>query len=160
DPDLVLPTIAQTLGLRESGGQSLEGLVRDYVRTRTLLLLLDNCEQVVAAAPDVADLLASSPGVKVLVTSRVRLHLRGEYEYPLPRLALPPRAEPTQRRREPLPSAAQLTEFAAVALFLQRAQDAQPDFHMTTETAPAVAAICARLDGLPLALELAAARVK
>jgi predicted ATPase/transcriptional regulator with XRE-family HTH domain len=159
DPNLVLPTIAQTLGLRESTGLSLEDGLRNYVRTRTLLLVLDNFEHVAAAAPQVAEMLASGPAITVLVTSRVGLRLRGEKEYPVPPLALPPLIEPDQQHDAHL-LYAKLAEFAAVALFLQRAQDARPDFRLTGETAPAVAGICRRLDGLPLALELAAARVK
>ncbi len=152
DSALVLPTIAQTLDLRESGGESLGGLARAYLRDKQLLLLLDNFEQVVDAAPEVAELLEDSPQLKVLVTSRIPLHLRGEHEYPVPPLALP------ERRHLPPPD--RLTQYAAVALFVERAQSARPDFQLTNETAPAVAEICARLDGLPLAIELAASRVK
>ncbi len=156
DPALVVPTIARTLGLREVGGQPMATTLAGYLRDKQVLLVLDNCEQVVVAAPALAELLQTCAALTVLVTSRVALHLRGEKEYPLPPLALPPVAGPVPPRRSPK----QLTEYAAVALFLQRAQDAQPDFQVTAATAPAVAAICARLDGLPLALELAAVRVK
>jgi predicted ATPase/class 3 adenylate cyclase len=160
DPALVLPTIAQSLGVRALGSRPIEDLLREYVRTRRLLLLLDNFEQVVAAAAGVAELLGASPGLKALVTSRVALRLRGEQEYPLLPLALPPVAGPVLPSRTSRPSPKPLTEYAAVALFLQRAQEARPDFALTEATAPVVAAICARLDGLPLALELAAVRVK
>jgi predicted ATPase/class 3 adenylate cyclase len=145
DPALVLPTIAQTLGLREAGSQSSEALLREYLRTRHLLLLLDNFEQVAGAAPSMAELLASSPKLQVLVTSRVVLRLQGEQEYPVPPLALS-----TPRPAESVP----------VALFVQRAHASRPDFLLSETTAPTIAAICARLDGLPLAIELAAARVK
>jgi non-specific serine/threonine protein kinase len=155
DPALVLPTIAQTLGLHETGSQPSEEVLQEHVRTRQLLLLLDNFEQVVGAAPSVANLLATSPALKVLVTSRVMLHLRGEKEYVVPPLGLPSAAE-----AQHLPAPERLSQYAAVALFIERARDAMPDFQVTNATAPAVAEICARLDGLPLALELAAARVK
>jgi predicted ATPase/class 3 adenylate cyclase len=154
DPELVLPTIAQTLGLREAGSVPISALLREYVRTRHLLLLLDNCEQVVAAAPQMADLLARSPGLTLLVTSRVPLHLQGEHEYRVPPLALP--KPPTARA----PHTAQVVGSPAVALFVARAQAHWPAFHLTEATTSALAEICARLDGLPLAIELAAARVK
>jgi predicted ATPase len=145
DPALVLPTIAQTLGLQEAGSRPIEELLRDHVRRRQLLLVLDNFEQVVTAAPQVADLLATSHGLKVLVTSRMALRLHGEHEYRVAPLALP-----TERH----------VDSPAVTLFVERAQASRPDFHVTAATAPTVAAICARLEGMPLALELAAARVK
>ena len=151
-PDLVLPTIAQTLGLRDTGGLTLADALREHLRPKRLLLLLDNFEHLLAAAPDTAALLADCPGLKLLVTSRERLHLSGEFEYPVPPLALP------DPRRLPAPE--HINQYAAVRLFIQRAAAVQPDFRLTETTAPAVAAICARLDGLPLALELAAAHVK
>jgi non-specific serine/threonine protein kinase len=160
DPALVLPTIAHTLGLQEAGNQPVVTVLRAWLRTRAVLLLLDNFEQVVAVAPAVADLLARSPGLRVLVTSRVALRLRGEQEYPLLPLALPPIAWPVPSSRTPPDSPKPLTEYAAVALFLQRAQGARPDFQLNEASAQVVVAICARLDGLPLALELAAVRVK
>ena len=149
---LVVRTIATTLGLRESGSQALEEIVRGYLRDKEVLLVLDNFEHVVAAAPHVAALLAAAPRVTVLVTSRVLLRLYGEQEYPVPLLALPPRV--------PLPALPALTQYEAVTLFIQRARLAQPAFAVTDATAPAVVEICQRLDGLPLAIELAAARVK
>jgi predicted ATPase/class 3 adenylate cyclase len=152
DPSLVLPTIAETLGLREQGGLPLAETLRSYLAERRLLLVLDNFEQVVAAAPEVATLLASAPGLKALVTSRIRLRLRGEREYPLGPLALPDDLQHTQPER--------VSQYAAVALFVERARDAVPDFAVSASNAPAIAEICARLDGLPLAIELAAARVK
>jgi predicted ATPase/class 3 adenylate cyclase len=150
DPELVAPTVAQTLGLREAGGRSQAENLKVYLAKRHLLLVLDNFEQVVAAAPGVADLLAACPRVKALVTSREALHLRGEHEYPVPPLALP--VAPT--------SAQMLSKSPAAALFIERAQAIQPDFQITDATVPAVVEICARLDGLPLAIELAAARIK
>jgi predicted ATPase/class 3 adenylate cyclase len=152
DPNLVLPTIAQTLGLKEQGSQSIAEVLREYLHSRRVLLVLDNFEQVVGAAAGVAALQESAPQLKVLVTSRIRLHLRGEREYPLGPLPLP---DPSH-----LPAPEGLTQYAAVALFIERAQEAKPDFAVTTANAPAIAEICARLDGLPLAIELAAARVK
>jgi predicted ATPase/class 3 adenylate cyclase len=156
DPALVVPTIAHTLGLKEAGSRPIEELLREHLRARRLLLLLDNVEQVVAAVPQVADLLASSPGLVVLATSRVRLHLQGEREMQVPPLALPANSSPTGRP----PQSEHLLEAPAVALFIERAQAHRSDFALTEATGPVVAAICARLDGLPLAIELAAAKVK
>jgi predicted ATPase/DNA-binding XRE family transcriptional regulator len=165
DPALVIPTIARTLGLQEAGRRSIGEVLREWLRPRRLLLLLDNCEQVVAAAPEVAELLASSPGLQVLATSRAPLHLRGEQEYlvsplPLP-LSLPvPAARSSTARGRALQAERLLLEAPAVALFVTRAQATRPTFALTAQTADAVAKICARLDGLPLAIELAAARVR
>lgn len=154
DPALVLPTVAQAPGLWVAGSQSIEEALRAYLREKQLLLVLDNFEQVVAAAPAIAALLQSGPGLKALVTSRMALRLRGEKEFPVPPLALPP--APTVEEVPP----ECLSQYAATALFIQRAQDARPDFQVTAQTATAVTAICTQLDGLPLAIELAAARVK
>jgi predicted ATPase/transcriptional regulator with XRE-family HTH domain len=155
DPALVLPTIAHILGLQEAGRQPVEAVLREWLRRRAVLLLLDNFEQVAAAAQEVAELLVTSPGLKVLVTSRVGLHLRGEQEVPVPPLGLPSAAGSPR-----LPPVERLSQYPAVALFLARAQEARPDFQVTSATAPAVLGICVRLDGLPLAMELAAARLK
>ncbi|HEX8982655.1 MAG TPA: helix-turn-helix domain-containing protein [Ktedonobacterales bacterium] len=152
DPALLLPTVAQVFDLKALGATPLGDVLRTYLRDKRLLLVLDNFEQIVAAAPEVADLLSACPGVKALVTSRVPLHLRGEHEYTLRPLALPDPAH--------LPSLASLSQYAAVTLFIERAQQSMADFQVTNTTASAVAEICARLDGLPLAIELAAARVK
>ncbi len=152
DPQLVVPTIAATLGVREVGGQPLLSTLSRVLASKQLLLLLDNCEQVLAAAPAVATLLATSPSLSVLATSRAALHIRGEHEFPL--LPLP---VPAADRLPPLP---ELARVPAVALFVDLATACRPDFALTTENARAVAAICQRLDGLPLAIELAAARVK
>jgi len=146
DPDLVGPTIAQALGLLERGGQPPLARLTTSLRHQHLLLVLDNCEQVLPAAPLVAALLAACPRLAVLATSRAALRLSGEREFFVPPLAVP---EPGQA---PEPDA--LTQYAAVALFVARAQAVQGDFRLTAANAPAVAAICQRLDGLPLALEL------
>jgi predicted ATPase/DNA-binding SARP family transcriptional activator len=151
-PELVVPTIAPTLGVREEGGRSLQESLKEYLREKHLLLLLDNFEQVVEAAPLLAELLAAAPRLKVLVTSRTVLHLYGEKEFPVLPLARP---DPKH-----LPPLGQLQEYAAVALFVQRVRDVKPEFAITEQNAPTLAEICRRLDGLPLALELAAARIK
>jgi predicted ATPase len=166
DPALVLPTVAQTLGLQETADQGIERVLAAFLRDRQLLLVLDNFEQVVDAAPALTGLLAHAPRVKALVTSRAPLRVYGEHEFPVPPLDLPAAppdgagvAGPGGRSATGPPVAA-LGQVAAVALFVQRAQAARPDFTLTTENAAAVAAICRRLDGLPLAIELAAARSK
>ena len=126
--------------------------LKGALQTKQTLLLLDNFEQVIRAALDVADLLTVCPQLKVLVTSREGLHVRAEREFPVPALALP---DPQH-----LPSLSTLSQYEAVALFIERAQAVKPDFQVTNVNAPAVAEICARLDGLPLAIELAAARTR
>ncbi|HEY6410169.1 MAG TPA: hypothetical protein VIY29_22160, partial [Ktedonobacteraceae bacterium] len=123
-----------------------------YLQYKQLLLVLDNFEQVIPAALQVAELLASCPQLKVIVTSREVLRIRHEHQFPVPPLALPD--------VEHLPDVASLSEYAAVALFVQRAQAIKPDFMITKANAQAIAEICVRLDGLPLAIELAAARIK
>jgi predicted ATPase/serine/threonine protein kinase len=155
DPGLIASAIVQTLGIREAGGHSaLEILKKNLQDTRRppMLLLLDNFEHLVQAAPMVADLLATAPNLKIMVTSRAALHVYGEHEFPVPPLALP-----DSRSK---PSVEVLSQCPAVALFVQRAVAAKPDFELNRENAAAVCEICARLDGLPLAIELAAARVK
>src|SRR5256886_161952 len=152
DPALVVPTIAQTLEIREGSGQPLLEHVKQEVQHKHMFLLLDNFEQLVTAGVQIVDLLAACPQLKVLVTSREVLHVHAEHEYPLPPLALP---DPGH-----LPDLAALSYYAAVALFLQRAQAVKPDFQITNANAGAIAEICVRLDGLPLAIELAAARMK
>ncbi len=151
DPALVVSAIAQALDVKEHGGQSLLASVQAYVRKRAVLLVLDNFEQVLAAGLMVAELLQAGERLTVLVTSRTPLHLRGEREVVVEPLAVP---------RPPPPPLDVLSQYAAVQLFIARAQSVKPDFQVTTANAPAVAEICARLDGLPLAIELAAARVK
>ncbi|MGI8551760.1 MAG: ATP-binding protein [Dehalococcoidia bacterium] len=152
DPALVVTAIVQSLALRETGNRPLLEHLKEYLQEKQLLLLLDNFEQVLDAVPSLAELLARCPKLKLLVTSRAALHLRGEQEFPVLPLALPNRLH--------LPSLEVLSHYAAVELFIQRAVAVKPDFAVTNQTAPAVAEICARLDGLPLAIELAAARSK
>ncbi len=152
DPALVMPTIAETLGMREGAGQSFLERLREDLRQKHMLLLLDNFEQVVSAAEPVIDLLTACPQLKVLVTSREVLHVRAEHEFPVPPLELP---DPKH-----IPDVATLSHNAAVALFVSRAQSVKPDFQLTNTNARALVEICARLDGLPLAIELAAARMK
>jgi predicted ATPase/transcriptional regulator with XRE-family HTH domain len=151
DPSLVLPAVAQTLGVSEQGGRPLLETLRAHLRDKRLLLLLDNFEQVVGAAGEVGALLGSAPALKLLVTSRVPLRLRGEQRFPVPPLAL---AQPGR-----IPSSDHLTRYAAEALFVERAGRVRPDFAVTAANAAAIAEICARLDGLPLAIELAATRI-
>jgi predicted ATPase/class 3 adenylate cyclase len=152
DPMLVMPTIAQAFGIRDGLGQPLSARLAEVLQQKQVLLLLDNFEQVVGAASQVADLLTSCPQLKVLITSREVLHVRAEHEFAVPPLALPDPAH--------LPELAALARSPSVALFLQRAQAARPEFQLTTTNARAVVEICVRLDGLPLAIELAAARMK
>jgi non-specific serine/threonine protein kinase len=151
DPALVLPTVARAFGIPEDADRPVREQLADRLGGRSSLLVLDNLEQVAAAAADLADLLACCPTLKILATSRVVLRVTGEHRYPVPPLHLPDLAH--------LPALAALAETEAVALFVQRAQAADPAFALTKATAPVVAAICTRLDGLPLALELAAARI-
>ena len=152
DPDLVISAVARVLGLRETGGRSVWETVTSYLQAKRLLLLLDNFEQILAAAPVVSMLLATCPSFTVLVTSRATLHVRGEREFSVPPMAFP---KPGER----VPSD-ELAAYPAIELFVQRATDAQPAFALTVDNAASVAEICRRLDGLPLAIELAAARVK
>jgi predicted ATPase/class 3 adenylate cyclase len=152
EAELFLSAIAETLGVWEIGEQPLDESLRDYLSGRRLLLVLDNFEQVLDAAPAVTELLARAPGLKVLATSRAPLGLYGEHEFPVPPLTLPDLRHP--------PSFERLTQYEAVGLFVERARAVKPDFSITNESAPAVAEICVRLDGLPLAIELAAARIK
>jgi predicted ATPase/class 3 adenylate cyclase len=152
DPTLVAPTIARALGLSEGGARPAEELLEGYLRDRRTLLLLDNLEQVLEAAPIVDRLLSTAAGLKILATSRTPLGLYGEYEFPIPPLSLP---DP-----ESLPPLENLTEYEAVRLFVERARAVRPDFSLAEDNAPAVVEICERLDGLPLAIELAAARIK
>jgi len=161
--DLVIPAIGQALGLREAGKRPMAEQLHAHLRTRELLLLLDNFEQVVDAGTDVAALLGACSRLKCLATSRMPLHLSGEHQQPISPLALPP-AEPQGVPRASGGNAAASVEdvqaFPAIALFIRRAQAARPDFALTEQNVPIVTAICQRLDGLPLAIELAAALVK
>ncbi|HYN88590.1 MAG TPA: tetratricopeptide repeat protein, partial [Ardenticatenaceae bacterium] len=156
---LVAPAIAEALGIKEGADQPLAETLKNFLRDKHLLLLLDNFEQVVVASSLIAALLEAAPRLKVLVTSREILRLYGEHVFPVPPLAAPPPgllAEGAQLGRE----LELLSQYAAVELFIQRAAAVKPGFSVTRENAPAVAEICARLDGLPLAIELAAARIK
>ncbi len=152
DPELVLSTLAHHLGVREVSGRPSVGGVAAHFRDRRFLLVLDNFEQVTGAAAVVTDLLERAIHLRILVTSRVPLRVRGETEYPVPSLALPEAA--------PNSIPGHLLASPAVSLFVQRAQATKPTFTVTDENAAAIGEICARLDGLPLAIELAAARVK
>jgi predicted ATPase len=155
DPDLIAAVIVQTLGIREAGGKPPLEILKENLPDPSrgpILILLDNFEHLAGAAPTVADLLAMAPNLKILVTSRAALHVYGEHEFPVPPLALP------DSRFLPLVDA--LSQYSAVALFVERAIAAKPDFELTRENASDVAEICLRLDGLPLAIELAAARIK
>lgn len=154
DSGLITSLIAQTVGVKEMSIQSADSL-KDYLQnslSSPMLLLLDNFEHLVSGAQAVAELLTMGPNLKVLVTSRAPLHIYGEYEFPVPPLALPDLKQ--------LPSLDSLLQYSALALFKERAAAVNPGFELTEENAAAVAEICARLDGLPLAIELAAARVK
>ena len=152
DPSLVVPAIAQTLAVRELPGQQLEETLTEYLNERRILLVLDNFEQLLAGAAALAVLLTAAPHLKLLVTSRAPLRLVVEQEYAVQPLKLPD--------AEHLPKGAAVSQYEAVALFVERARAARADFELTEQNAPAVAEICARLDGLPLAIELAAARVR
>ncbi len=152
DPTLVIPAVAQELGIQEKRERSIFEQVQVWLREKQFLLLLDNFEQVVAAAPFIEELYASCPLLKVIVTSRAVLHVQGEQELPVPPLALP------DLRKGPEDWV--LSPSAAVTLFVQRAQSTLPTFQLTQANAPVIAEICVRLDGLPLAIELAAARIK
>jgi len=152
DPALVASTIAQVFGLKESRDRQSLDLLKAFLQERQLLLLLDNFEQVAMATPILLELLTVCPGLKLLTTSRTILHIRGEYVFPVSPLALPDLKH--------LPDSEALAQFAAVTLFLQRAQAIKPDFQMTRANASAIAEICTHLDGLPLAIELAVAHIR
>jgi len=152
DPALVAPTIARVLGLSEGSAQPPEELLEGYLRDRQTLLLLDNLEQVLESTPVLNELLSSAADLKILATSRIPLGLYGEQEVPVPPLSLPdPRS---------LPPLEALIDYEAVRLFVERARAVKPEFSLTEENVSAVVGICERLDGLPLAIELAAARIK
>jgi predicted ATPase/DNA-binding CsgD family transcriptional regulator len=152
DPDLVLPTLTQALRLPEAAGDSVLEHLKDFLREKYMLLLLDNFEHVTVAAPLLAELLQACPSLKALVTSRSLLRVRGEYEVRIAPLDLP---DPEQHA-----NVEALAHNAAVTLFTQRAQALRPDFALTQTNSRTVAAICKHLDGLPLAIELAAACMK
>jgi predicted ATPase/class 3 adenylate cyclase len=148
DPDLVPSEIVTALELRDAGGRSARDQLKDNLARRELVLVLDNFEQVIGASRVVADVLATAPGVTMLVTSRTPLHVGGEQLYPVPPLPIPAQVDPNELMSAP-----------AVRLFVDRAQRVQPCFRLTTENAAAIVDICAQLDGLPLGIELAAARI-
>jgi predicted ATPase len=167
DPFLVASRIATAVGVAETGARPIAETLSEWLRDRRLLLVLDNFEQVAAAAPAVSDLLRAAPELKVVVTSRAALHVSGEQEFPVPGLPTPPdltqlgglerlQVSAASRALDP----ATLGQYAAVRLFIERAVAVRPGFAVTNANAPAVAAISARLHGMPLAIELAAARIK
>ncbi len=155
EPELILPAIAAALGVGLPGDRPAVDVLGEWLAERKLLLVLDNFEQVTDAAPIVSQLLGAAPGLRVLATSRTPLHIYGESEYPVPPLAVL-----GELRDAASTSAEALSQYEAVQLFIERAVAAKPAFSVTNANAPAVAEICVRLDGLPLAIELAAARVK
>ena len=152
DPTLVADAVAEVFEVRKNADELISKTLQDFLRPKKILLVLDNFEQLVGAALFVADLIATCPHLKILLTSRTALHLRGEQELPVPPLPVPD--------LDALPDLEELARTPAVALFLQRVQASQPEYSLNRENAVAAAAICARLDGLALAIELAAARVK
>jgi predicted ATPase/DNA-binding CsgD family transcriptional regulator len=152
DPELVIATIAQTLGLREAGDRTFLEQVQEYLHEKHLLLVLDNFEQVIPVAPQLVELLTSSPHLSIMVTSREGLRITGEHEIPVSPLVLPDLSH--------LLSYQDLEHMATVRLFVERAKAVKANFQLTEANARAIAEICVRLDGLPLAIELAAARIK
>ena len=152
DPDLVPSAIAQALAISTTGSRRPIDALLDHLREKRTLLVLDNFEQLLKAAPIATQLLEGSPGLRVLVSSRAVLRVYGEQEFPVPPLGLPD--------LKVLPGLAALSQFESVRLFIERAVAAKPDFKATNENAQAIAGICERVDGLPLAIELAAARIK
>ena len=154
EPGLLAFTIGQAVGVRETGNQSAQESMKEYLGglDQPMLLLLDNFEHLVSAAPVISDLLSAGPKLKIVVTSQSPLHVYGEHEFPVPPLALP-----DPKSLLPLDV---LSRLPSITLFVERARAVKHDFALTNENAPAVAAVCARLDGLPLAIELAAARIK
>jgi predicted ATPase/class 3 adenylate cyclase len=167
DPVLVPSRLAAAVGIAEPARRTAAEVLTEWLGEKRVLFVLDNFEQVLDAGPMVADLLRTAPGLKVLATSRAPLQVSGEQEYPVPGLPTPPDpGQLTALERAQLPEAARtldpatLSTYEAVRLFIARAAAVKPGFQVTNENAPAVAAICARLHGMPLAIELAAARVK
>jgi predicted ATPase len=153
DSKLVVPAIAQALGIRETPGRPLIEVLKEHLASLDrILLVLDNFEQVAAAAPDLSEILDACPAVKALVTSRTVLRVYGEHEFSVPPLPLPEHDVPLSPGR--------LLDFPSIALFVHRAAAVKPDFCLTVQNADAIVQICRRLDGLPLAIELAAARIK
>src|SRR5439155_75017 len=151
DPALVPSTIAATLGVQDSSNRPALDRLLDHLKDRQVLLVLDNFEQVVGGAPGMGEILRASPCSKAIVTSRAPLRVSGEQEFAVPPLGLPPSASAGVEA---------LTQYEGVTLFIERAIAVRSDFQVTNANAPAVAMICSRLDGLPLAIELAAARIR
>jgi predicted ATPase/class 3 adenylate cyclase len=167
EPSLVASRIASAIGLAESGARPADLVLREWLAGKQVLLVLDNFEQVVGAGPVIAELLRDAPGLSALITSRAALRVSGEQEYPVPGLPTPPDlSQLSALELANLPAEARtidpevLSTYESVRLFIARAAAVRPDFRVTNENAPAVAAIAARLHGMPLALELAAARIK
>ncbi len=152
DTELVLSKIAELLGVREGGSQALYDSLKSFLRDKSMLLVLDNFEQVLQAGPPVAGLLESAPKLKILVTSRSILHIRGEHELQVPALQVPD--------MDSHEVAAQLAGCESIRMFIERVKAIKPRFSLDAENAPIVVEICRRLDGLPLAIELAAAKTK
>jgi predicted ATPase len=152
DPSLVPSAVAAALHLREGADRPVVETLKDWLLERELLIVLDNFEQVIDAAPFVTALLGAAPRLRFIVTSRAPLRVHGEQEYPVPPLRIPDATH--------LPALEQLSQYEGVGLFIERARAVRPDFAVTDATAPAVAEIVARLDGLPLAIELAAAKCR
>lgn len=152
DASLVPMAIAQALGLQEDSDAPILATLTSFLRDKRALLVLDNLEQVIDTAVGLSDLLVSCPGLKMLATSRIRLHIGGEQEFPVQPLALPGAVS-----REDV---AAVSQYESVRLFVERARLVKPSFEVNAENAPAIAEICTRLDGLPLAIELAAARIR
>jgi predicted ATPase/DNA-binding CsgD family transcriptional regulator len=157
DPGLVVATIAYALGLREEGKRSFIERIQQYLADKQFLLVLDNFEQIVAAAPALVEILTACPETKIMLTSRAPLHVQGEHEFVVPLFSLP---DVQRLRRLSGDIVAAIGQNAAIRLFVQRVKLVSPTFELSDENALAIAQICARLDGLPLAIELAAARVK
>ncbi len=151
DPNLVMTTAAHTMGIREGGGQLPLETLKDYLVDKEMLLIFDNFEQITSAASDLSELLTSAPMIKIIVTSRILLQLRGEQEYPVPPLDTP---------QLEVQSIFDSLEIESVALFIQQAKSTLPHFEITEDNQSAIIEICRRLDGLPLAIEIAAARIK
>jgi len=152
DPLMVIPAICKTLAVKEVASQPLADLLASYMRDRRMLLVLDNFEQVIEAAQALGELTVACPGLKLLVTSRAVLRIYGEHEFPVPVLSLP--------NRDETPQTECAGQYEAIELFVQRSRAVCPDFTLNEQELPAVVEICRQLDGLPLAIELAAARSK
>ncbi len=153
DPGLVPQTVAQALGVREEPGRPITQTLVDFLKPKSLLLVLDNCEHVLDAAAQLCDaILRACPNVRIIASSREGLNIAGETTYRIPSLTVP------DLRQTATPES--LSQYEAVRLFIERAQAAQPAFSVTNANAPAVAQICHRLDGIPYAIELAAAKVR